>query len=107
MFDIERFHEVAGFFEYDEGMTRFQAETHAAERIGCKRHEVINEIRRRNSQDGGNIRQASARQPAGDMPGVQSHPAEEGGPVSVGDVQAGRDRLALLALSAQRRGVLR
>ena len=98
MIDVERFHELAGFFEYDDRMTRFQAETHAAARLGFLRHEVINEIRSRNSQSGRDMRQASARKPADSLPGVQPHPKEETGPLPFGDVQAGRDCLALLAL---------
>ena len=104
--DIERFHELAGFFEYDEGMTRFQAETHAAARQGLLRHEAINAISERNSQVGGNFRQASARQSAGDLSRMQPHPKEESGPLPIGDVQVGRDRMALLALPVQRGAVL-
>lgn len=97
--DIERFHELAGFFEFDEGMTRFQAETHAAERIGCKRHEAINEIRKRNSQGGGNNRQAPARQPEGDMSRMQPASKKETGFVSERFIPAGRGSVELLALS--------
>lgn len=98
--DVERFEELAGWFEFDDGRSRFEAETLAAARIGFKRHEVKNEISKRNSQGGGNIRPAPAGQPADHMSRVQPKQAEENGPLPVGDIQAGRDRLALLALPA-------
>ena len=108
MFDAARFHELAGFFEYDEGMTRFQAEERAAARLSVNRWEAINAIRKRDSQSGGDIRQASERQPANGMPGVQPASAEQGGQVFVGDVPAGRGNLVLPSLSElSGRGVLR
>ena len=107
MFDAARFHELAGFFEYDEGMTRFQAEERAAARLNVNRWEAINAIRKRDSQSGGDIRQASERKPASALPGMQPTPSKEDGPVSIGDVPAGRDRVELLALSVSGRGVLR
>ena len=51
-----------------------------------------------NTQRGGNHSQAARGNGEDDMPPMLTHQAEEGGPVSVGDVQAGRDSLALLAL---------
>jgi hypothetical protein len=106
MFDATRFHELAGFFEYDDGMTRFKAEERAASRLGIKRYEAINAISKRDSQSGGDIRQAPARKPADTLPGMQPASTKEVGPLPVCDVPAGRGSLALLALQPQRGRVL-
>ena len=97
--DIERFHELAGFFEYDEGMTRFRAEELAAHRLGVQRWEAINAISKRNSQCGGDIRQAPSRDAANAMPVMQSAPSEQGGQVLVGHVSDGRGDVVLSSLS--------
>lgn len=51
------------------------------------------------SERGGDRGEAPPRDTEDDMPGMQSDPAEEIRSVPVGDVQAGRDRLEMLALS--------
>lgn len=107
MLDAARFHELAGFFEYDEGMTRFQAEERAAARLNVNRWEAINAIRKRDSQSGGDIRQTSARQPENHMPVMQPASAEQGGQVPVGYVPSGRGDVVLSSLPGlSGRGVL-
>lgn len=98
--DVARFHELAGWFEFHDGRSRFEAETLAADRIGYKRHEVRDEISKRNTQGGGNLRSADERHSANDLPGMQSAQTKEIRPMPVRDVHAGRDRVELLALSA-------
>lgn len=49
MIDIEAWAERAAIMEYDGGLSRFKAETLAAEAQGKRRFEVIDEIRKRNS----------------------------------------------------------
>ena len=107
MIDAVRFFELAGHFEFDEGETRFRAETLAAERIGFKRHEVISAIRQRNLARRGDHRFPDGWKPEGDMPGVQPASEEEAGQVPFGDVHAGRGGLVLPPLPAQRGGVSR
>lgn len=41
-FDFERFEELAAVLEFDNGMTRFEAETEAARRQGVMRWEAMN-----------------------------------------------------------------
>ena len=104
--DLDRFEEQAAILEFDEGMTRYQAECLAAAWQGKARWEAMDAIRQRDTGRGGNNRSAHRRDAANNVPGVQPAPEEENGPVLVGDVEAGRDRLELLALRAQRGGVV-
>ncbi|MEL6646640.1 MAG: hypothetical protein AAFQ05_02855 [Pseudomonadota bacterium] len=60
-FDIDQFEERAGVLEFDEGMTRFAAETEAARRQGLKRWEVFNAIRNRNLATTSDRRAAAGR----------------------------------------------
>jgi len=94
-FDLDAFEERAAIIEYDGGLTRFRAETLAAQAQGVARHDAI---RIRNSQTARDIGSQAARKPAGDMPRVQPAPAQEKRSVSERDVQAGRGAMALLAL---------
>lgn len=96
--DLDAFEERAAIKEFCAGMSRFQAETEAAAEQGLKRHEVLNEISKRNSQQAPDQRSQVERHDPHNLPGVQPAQAEQVGPVPVGDVQAGRDCLALLAL---------
>ena len=102
MFDLDRFLERAAIMEFEGGMTRFAAETKAAEAQGVQRWKAMeaakNADRMGNPQQGGNNGQAPARQCQDDMPRVQRHQEEQEGSVPVGHVQAGRDRVELLAL---------
>ena len=96
--DLERFEHTAAWLEFCDGMTRFHAETEAARRQGLERWEMLNAIKQRDTGPARHQREADAREPADDLPGVQPHPAKEAGPVPVGDVQAGRGGLEMLAL---------
>lgn len=81
--DLDAFEERAAIMEFEGGMTRFAAETAAAQMIGRKRHEVMNEIRERDLARRGDQRPAVARQQrADDLPGVQPDPQEENRSVS-------------------------
>jgi predicted aminopeptidase len=88
MIEVERFHELAGHFEFDEGHSRFQAETRAAERMGVKRWEAINAIRNGNSEEARDHRKAPRGNAANNLPGVQSHPAEQNRPMPKRHIQA-------------------
>jgi hypothetical protein len=99
-FDIEAFEERAAIMEFDGGMSRFRAETLAAEAQGVKRHEAI---RIGHSAQARDQRSGSKRQSADDMPGVQRRPKEEAGSVPERVVQAGRDSVVLPSLRLERR----
>lgn len=96
--DFDQWQERAAIMEFDAGMTRFEAETKAAQEQGCKRWEFTKNECARNSTGGGNIRQAGKRNTEDDLPAMQRGAAEQDGPMPVGDIQNGRDRLELLAL---------
>lgn len=104
--DLDQFEERAAILEYDEGLSRFEAETEAARRQGFKRHEVMNAIRKRDSEQGRDHGQAAARDATHNLSRVLGASSEENRPMPERDVQAGRGGLELLALRAQRRGVL-
>lgn len=99
MIDIEAFEERAAIMEFDGGLSRFRAETLAAAAQGKRRDEVMNEIRRRDSERARHRAGALARQQrADDLPGVQPAPQEEARPVSERHEDGGRDPLGVLAL---------
>lgn len=88
MIEVERFHELAGHFEFDEGQSRFKAETLAAERMGVKRWEAINAIRDGHSEKARDHREAHGRDAANNLPGVQPHPAKQNRPMPERHIQA-------------------
>ena len=96
--DLDAFVERAAIKEYCGGMSRFQAETEAAEAQGFKRWEVLNAISKRDSGHGGNIGQAHGGNAADNMPGMQRGAKEENRSLLGGDVQAGRNSLVLPTL---------
>lgn len=96
--DLEQYEHTAAWLEYCDGMSRFAAETEAARRQGYKRHEVQHEISKRNSEGRRDHGQAATRQPAGNLPGVQSHAAQEIRSMLVGLILAGWGGMELLAL---------
>lgn len=98
--DLDAFEERAAIMEFDGGLSRFEAETQAARAQGFTRWEVLDAIKRRNSERGGHHRQAASRNGSDDLSRVQRDQTEQGGSMPVGDVQAGRDRVELLALRA-------
>lgn len=82
MIDVDTFEERAAIMEFDGGMTRFRAETEAARAQGYQRWEVLDEIRKRNSQGQRDSRSAVAGQlRSGAVSGVQPAPEEENRPM--------------------------
>lgn len=78
MIDIEQFEERAAIMEFDGGLSRFKAETLAAQHQGYRRDEVMHEIRQRNSEGSGDRSSPVARgQCAGSVPELQSSPKKE------------------------------
>ena len=75
--DIDLFEERAAILEFDEGMTRFAAETEAARRQGFKRHEVTDAIRQRNLAGRRDHGPEALRDHANDLPGMLAHPEEQ------------------------------
>jgi hypothetical protein len=111
MFDVELFEERAAIMECDGGMTRFRAETAAAEAQDVTRWQAMQEVRHaqreRNPQRSrDNSAALDGEQSADNLSGMQRGPEEEKGFVPERDEDTGGDRLALLALQPQRRGVL-
>jgi len=89
MIDVEAFEERAAIMEFDGGLSRFKAETLAAEAQGAKRHEVINEIRKRNSERQRNRNSTLDRKQRQDhVPGLQRDQAQEARSVSERNPQA-------------------
>lgn len=110
MFDPDQFLERAAIMEFDGGLSRYQAEVEAAKAQGAPRWKALQEVqnakRGGNSEQGRNIGQPLVRDSSDDMPGVQHDTAQQVGPVPVGNVQAGRGDVALLALRTSGRGIL-
>lgn len=100
--DLDRFEDTAAWLEFCDGMSRFAAETEAARRQGFKRYEVMNAIRERNSERGGDIACPAVRNAAYDVSDVQRASAQEARPLPVGQLLAGWCGLALLALPVVR-----
>ena len=107
MIDLDQWDERSATLEFDEGMTRFAAETEAASRQGVKRHEVLNAIRQRNSEQARGHGQAMERDIPDNLPGVQRATPEQDRPVLERDVPAGRDCGALPPLRMEVRRQLR
>lgn len=104
MLDRDAFEERAAILEFDGGLSRFAAETQAAQAQGLTRWQALEEIKnadsKRNPAIGGDHGSAHVGNGSNDMPRVQRAATEQGGPVPVGDVPAGRGGVALLALRA-------
>jgi hypothetical protein len=71
LIDIEVFEERSAIIEYCGGVSRFQAETLAAEAQGLKRWEVMNEIKRRNTAKARDHRETAERNDAGSLSQLQ------------------------------------
>lgn len=80
-FDREAFEERAAIMEYEGGMTRFQAETKAAQVQGVTRWEAIGDVARRIIEAQGNSRPLAGQSRADNVPGMQPHAAQEARPV--------------------------
>lgn len=107
MFDFPTVDERAAIMEFDGGMTRFDAETSAALEIGKKRWEVFGENHNRNPARGGDTGSQAQRHNANNLPSMQSHEAEQKGPLSVGDVHGQRDTGVLPSLQLEHNEVVR
>ena len=78
-FDRDAFEERAAIMEYDGGMTRFKAETLAAEAQGKTRWQAIGKVAGRIVERQRNQREAMAKRAGqNDMPGMQQHQTKEG-----------------------------
>ena len=92
--------------EFDGGLSRFEAETSAARAQGLTRWQAMEAMK--NAERGGNPEPARhhgaalVRDGSDGLPEVQRAEAEQNGPMPVGDIQAGRDRVELLALRGER-----
>lgn len=98
MMDLDQWQERAAIMEFDGGMTRYAAETAAAGEQGRKRWEFTNADSKRNSAGRRDNRSAGKRNATDDVSRVQRNTAEQDGQMPIGDVQAGRRGLELLAL---------
>jgi len=91
--DIEEWEERAAIMEFDGGMSRFEAETKAAEMRGRQRWEFVSAIRERDTAgDGAGARQVAGQQRKDNLPRVQRQQAQEERSVPQRDAQAGWDR---------------
>ena len=76
MIDVDAFIERAAIMEYDGGLSRFRAETLAAQAQGAQRREALDEIGQRNSQGQRNLGEAGKRDDANDVSAMQRAPQE-------------------------------
>jgi hypothetical protein len=68
LIDLDAWEAKAAFMEYMSGLSRFEAETLAASQQGAKRWEVMDAIKRRNSEEARDRGQAIQRLASGDVP---------------------------------------
>lgn len=105
--DLDQFEERSAIMEFDGGMSRFEAETRAAQAQGYQRHEVMNAIRERDFARGGDHSSEVDRgQRADNVSAMQRDTAQEDRPVSERNPQGRRDRGVLLALRMEHGGIL-
>jgi hypothetical protein len=86
--EMDLWQERAAILEFDAGMSRFQAETKAAEAMGRKRWEFINEDSQRDIGRGRNIGQTASGNAEDGLPGMQLASKKEKRSVPSGDIQA-------------------
>lgn len=103
MFDLDAFEERAAIMEFDGGLSRFRAETAAAQSQGVSRHEAI---RIRNTEQARDQRQAAVRNAKDNMPRVQQRQEKEKRTLPVRELLVGWSGLALLALPIQWGGLV-
>lgn len=102
-FDADQFSERAAICEFCGGMTRFDAETHAAKEQGIARWQALKEMTNADGQRAagvhGNQGHTLARQRDADgVSGVQRASQEEKRSMPEREQEAGRDSGVLLAL---------
>ena len=113
-FSTDQFTERAAIREYEGGMTRFAAETAAAQEQGVPRWQALQTVKEASDAngrgpagaDGHHADALGGKRDAGDLPRVQPDAQEEARPVPEREPQAGRDRGALLALRKGNGGTL-
>ena len=109
-FSPDQFTERAAICEFDAGMTRFAAETAAAQEQGVARWQALQIVKEHEDANGRGPAGAArhhadalgGQRDADPLPRVQRQSQEEARSLPVGQPEAGRDRGALLALRAQR-----
>ena len=105
-FSPDQFTERAAIREFDAGMSRFDAETAAAQEQGMARWQALQLVKEHEDANGRGPAVAAGHQAhamggqrdADDLPRVQRQPQEEARPVSVGQPEDGRDRGTLSPL---------
>ena len=109
--DVDQFEERAAICEFDGCMSRFDAETAAAQEQGLARWQAVKlakEARdaQRDGHSAGGWHSAAPvareQRPVG-LPGMQPAPEEKNGSVPERDANVGRDRVALPSLQDERR----
>ena len=113
-FSPDQFTERAAIHEYDAGMSRFDAETAAAQEQGVPRWQALQLVKEHEDANGRGLAGAVGHQAhamggkrdADDLSRVQRQPQEEARPLPVGQPKARRDRGVLLALQMDERGAL-
>lgn len=77
--ELDFWNERAAIMQFDAGMSRFRAETKAAQAMGRQRWEFVDAERKRDFASGGDHRQAVAGQQRKDnVPAMQRAPEKEG-----------------------------
>lgn len=104
-FDPDSFAERAAILEHCAGLSRFRAETLAAQDQGITRWEAL---RHEADSIGHSARvrhhgEVADRQPAMPLPAMQSRTKEENGPLPERDLHAGRGGVDVLALRMEGR----
>lgn len=103
LLDLDAFAERAAIMEIDGGLTRYEAETLAAQAQGVTRWQALAEVRNAervgHPKQARHQRQAAERHGARPVPAVQRQSAaSQIGPMSERHVQAGRSAMDVLAL---------
>lgn len=106
MIDLDEWEERAAILEFEQGMTRFAAETGAARSLGFRRFEATNAKRQRDSEQARGHGSAVERHDADHLPGVLGASAEQEGSLPQRVVPVGRDSGALSPLRMEVRGEL-
>ena len=113
-FSPDQFNERAAIREFDAGMSRFDAETAAAQEQGVARWQALQLVKEHEDAngrgpagaDGHPAHAMGGQRDAHDLSRVQPEPQEEARPLPERQPEAGRDRGVLLALQLDERGAL-
>lgn len=88
MIDLDEWEERSAILEFDQGMTRYAAETEAARRLGFRRFEAVNAKRERDTAAARDHGSEARGNVENDLPRVQRPAAEQERPVPERDVPA-------------------